>query len=171
MRVSTAGRYGLRVLLDLALKGEEGPVSRQKIAGRQNISAEYIAQLIRRLVKAGLVESVMGPGGGYTLKQNAADIRIGDIFRALEGPIATVQCVLEDGKTVCSRIHTCATHVLWVRLSQVIEEYLDSVSLADLKSIAAELETQYGPPNCDPVDSLLSAIDGLEPFEKSCLPD
>ena len=144
MRVTTAGRYALRVMLDLALNGQIGPVLRQEITKRQEISSEYIAQLFRPLVKAGLARSVMGPGGGYQLTRPAQEIKVGDILRAVEGPFATVACVLQDqsGAENCPRRGGCAARILWQRLTHVIEEYLDSVTLWDMCELAGQLKEQ-----------------------------
>jgi Rrf2 family cysteine metabolism transcriptional repressor len=132
MHISTRGRYALRAILDLALHADEGPVLRQDIAVRQGISAEYIAQLFRRLAAVGLVKGVKGPGGGYILGRDAATIRVGDVLRAVEGPIAAVHCALPDDPTPCYRLGACVTRLLWVQLSEAVAEFLDSVTLRDL---------------------------------------
>ena len=132
MRISTRGRYALRALVDLAQHAGEGPVSRQDIAVRQEISTAYVAQLFRRLRAAGLVGGVKGPGGGYVLARDAATIRAGDVVRAVEGPIAAVDCTVSDSEPACNRADRCTTRLLWQRLSEVMEEFLDSVTLADL---------------------------------------
>lgn len=165
MHVTTSGRYGLRVMLDLALNGTEGPVLRKDIASRQTISAEYIAQLIKPLAKASLVKTVMGPGGGYRLGREPGQILVGDIIRALEGPIAAVYCVIPGGALRCDRAKSCTAHLLWTRLSGVIEDFLDSVSLEDLRLTASQLES------CDPVvcndtaDTFLRGMGGLLPLD------
>jgi Rrf2 family iron-sulfur cluster assembly transcriptional regulator len=132
MRITTAGRYAVRAMLDLAQHQSSEPILRQDIAERQQISAEYIAQLFRLLAKDGLVRSVFGPGGGYLLGRDAALIRIGDIIRSVEGPIAAVYCAVDGGKEPCCREDTCVTRLLWVGLSKAISQYLDSVTLQDL---------------------------------------
>ena len=132
MRITTAGRYAVRAMLDLAQHQSSEPVLRQDIAERQQISAEYIAQLFRPLAKDGLVRSVLGPGGGYMLGREAASIRIGDIIRAVEGPIAAVYCAVDGGREPCCREDTCVTRLLWVGLSKAISQYLDGVTLQDL---------------------------------------
>jgi Rrf2 family cysteine metabolism transcriptional repressor len=133
IRISTRGRYALRAMVDLALHADGEP------ALRQDISADYVAQLFRPLHKAGLVESVKGPGGGYLLARDAADITAGDVVRAVEGPAAVVHCVLEDDDPTCNRVDRCATHLLWKRLSAVMTEFLDSVTLQDLHGEAQQL--------------------------------
>jgi Rrf2 family iron-sulfur cluster assembly transcriptional regulator len=142
MRVSTRGRYALRAMVDLALHADGEPVSRQDIAGRQGISADYVAQLFRRLHAAGLVEGVKGPGGGYLLARDTANITAGDVVRAVEGPLAVVYCALPGNESACNRVDRCATHLLWKRLSAVMTEFLDSVTLQDLCDEARQLQEE-----------------------------
>ncbi len=134
MRMSTRGRYALRAMLDLALHDGEGPVLRHDIAARQEISAEYVAQIFQRLCAAGLVKGIKGPGGGYQLARDSSAIRVGDIVRAVEGPIAAVRCVAASpsGRSTCRRAEECTTRLVWVRLSQVISRFLDDITLKDL---------------------------------------
>lgn len=162
MRISTNGRYGLRVMLDLACNSGINPVLRQEIAERQEISTEYIAQLFQRLTRAGLARSIKGPGGGYLLAKEPTHIRIGDIFRAVEGPVAAVFCVLPDGSTTCKRKSTCAANILWSRLSNVIENYLDSVTLADLSECANQLDVGAEVRCLESFATLEKTIDGLD---------
>ena len=141
MRISTRGRYALRAMVDLAQHGGNGPVLRQDISERQEISADYVAQLFRRLRAAGLVEGVKGPGGGYRLVRNPTLVRAGDVVRAVEGPVATVQCTLPcpDEGPSCSRVDRCVTHLLWKQVSEAVTEVLDSVTLRDLCDQAQQL--------------------------------
>ena len=132
MQVSTKGRYALRAMIDLSLHTDQGPVLRKDIAERQEISSHYIGQLFVKLRKAGFIESVRGPGGGYVLAQDADEIRAGDIIRTVEGPIALVHCVDPDPEDACHRMGSCAAYPLWERLSRTIEGVLDSVTLKDL---------------------------------------
>jgi Rrf2 family protein len=164
MRISTGGRYGLRLMLDLALYADQGPVLRQDIAARQDISAEYIAQLIRHLAKSELVESTMGPGGGYRLGRPATEIRIGDIFRATEGPIAAVFCVQPGAFESCRKVDACAAHMLWKGLSKTIEDFLDSITLEDLCLVARQLESKHGAGCQDAVDTLVLTVGDLTPL-------
>lgn len=161
MKISTSGRYALRAMLDLAIHGKESPVSRQEIAARQQISGEYIAQLFRPLCKANMVASVMGPGGGYLLKQTPESIRIGDIIRSTEGPIVVVHCVQPGTENSCDRLPTCPTHVIWAKLNGIIEEYLDSITLQDLIKIADTVD----PMNSSNCPDVIDAV--LRPFEIS----
>jgi Rrf2 family cysteine metabolism transcriptional repressor len=138
MQISTKGRYALRAMIDLGLHMEQGPVLRNDIAERQEISPHYIAQLFVELRKKGFIESVKGPGGGYALAQDADEIRAGDIIRAVEGPIVLVQCVGPNSEGACPRMDGCVTYLLWKRLSKTIEEVLDSITLQDLCDQARE---------------------------------
>ena len=142
IRVSTRGRYALRALIDLALHVDGGPVARQDIAMRQEISADYVAQLFRSLHNAGLVEGVKGPGGGYRLARDVAAITALDVVQAVEGPVAVSHCVdLDDADDdVCNRVDYCVTRLLWKRLSEAMIAYLGSVTLQDLCSEAHRLE-------------------------------
>jgi len=141
IRISTRGRYALRAMVDLAQHGGRGPVLRQEIAQRQEISAGYVAQLFRHLQSAGLVEGVKGPGGGYRLARDADKITAGQVVQALEGQVALVHCTLPcpDPEPSCSRVQRCVTHLLWKRLSETIADTLDSVTLKDLADQAERL--------------------------------
>ncbi len=125
-------------MLDVACHGERSAVGRQVIADRQQVTAEYIAQIARRLTQAGLLETLRGPGGGYRLGRASDQIRLGDIFRAVEGAAAVAPCVSDAG--LCSRSHNCATRVVWLQLSRLIDDFLDSISLLDLTRIAEQLD-------------------------------
>jgi len=140
MRLSTRGRYALRAMIDLALHSDEGPVLRSDIAERQEVSAHYIEQLFVKLRRAGLIESVRGPGGGYILAKDADQIKAGDIIRTVEGPIALVHCVAPQKEAACHRADSCVTHLLWRRLSSKVAEVLDSVTLRELCDQARELD-------------------------------
>jgi Rrf2 family protein len=142
MRISTRGRYALRAMVDVALHGGEGPVSRQDIATRQGISADYVAQLFRELRTEGFVEAVKGPGGGYRLARDPQTISAEDVLRVVEGPLTIVPCTGPDPAegTRCHRSEHCATQLMWSRLSAVVTEFLGSVTLQDLCDDAQKLE-------------------------------
>ncbi len=140
MKVTTRGRYALRAMLDLALHDSGGPVLRREIAERQELSPDYVAQLFRQLRNNGLVVGVKGPSGGYLLARDPELIRIGEIVRAVEGPIAAVDCVLPMYKDPCHRLDHCIAHRLWLDLSATMAEFLDSITLADICDQARELE-------------------------------
>ncbi len=133
MRLSTRGEYGVRTMVELASAYGTGPVSLGRIADSENLSLAYLEQLIAVLRREGLVESVRGAHGGYQLAMAPEKISVGDIVRALEGPIAPVDCVAEGKEGRCGRETVCATRSVWVSVRDRIAETLDSVTLADLK--------------------------------------
>ena len=128
MMISTKGRYGLRLMLDLATEGGESPVPVKEIAKRQNISEKYLEQIISPLSKAGLVKSIRGAQGGYILTRPAAEITAGDILRAAEGTIAPVECC-DSG---CDRSDGCITFGLYKKIQDAVDSVVDSVTLADM---------------------------------------
>ncbi|MBN1641456.1 MAG: RrF2 family transcriptional regulator [Anaerolineae bacterium] len=132
MRLSTLGRYALRAMVDLAAHQGQGPILRRDIARRQEISSPYLAQLLGKLRHAGLVESVPGPGGGYTLARRPSEISAGDVLRAVGESLSVVHCVDAAPDETCPRADVCATHPLWVRLSQAIHTALDATTLDQL---------------------------------------
>ena len=133
MIVSTKGRYALRVMIDLAEqeKKVQERVPLKEIAERQGISQKYIEAIMTILSKNGFVDAVHGKGGGYKLNKAPQDYRIGDILRLTEGSLSPVAC-LEKGAPECPRKTGCRTLPLWTKLDELVEGYLDSVSLADL---------------------------------------
>lgn len=144
MRLSTRGRYAVRAMVDLALYSGEGPVPRADIAARQDISGDYIAQIFQDLQKAELVRGVKGPGGGYLLMREPADICIGDIVWAVEGPPALVDCVGPEGADACEQYDQCVTRVLWEKATQAITETLNAITLEDLCAQACDLHDLVG---------------------------
>ena len=132
MKVSTKGHYGVQAMFDLAQHFGEGPISLKSIAERQDLSEHYLEQLIASLRKAGLVKSVRGAQGGYTLSKGPDEIKVGDIIRVLEGPIAPVECVTEKGPENCMKAEFCITRSVWERVRVSIEDVLDSITLADM---------------------------------------
>ncbi len=133
MQISTRGRYALRAIIDLALHADDGPVLRRDIAARQEISADYVAQLFRHLRTAGLVKGIKGPGGGYILARDATTISAGDVVQAVEGPIAVTNCVVPGNTSNCRRVEECVARAVWQRVSQAMEGVLNEISLADLR--------------------------------------
>ncbi len=119
-------------MADIALHGGEGPIPRADIARRQGISPDYIAQLFRRLERAGLVQGVKGPAGGYRLGRPPSQITVGEIIRAVEGPIALVHCVAPGGEKRCPRAPSCVTRCLWEKASAAVADVLDRVTLQDV---------------------------------------
>jgi len=132
MKLSTKGRYGVKAMLDLALHSKEGHVSLKSIAERQELSENYLEQLFAGLKKAGLVRSLRGAQGGYTLSADSSDITIGAILRALEGSLAPVDCAHKDGGGGCCKADECVTKFLWDKISDSINSVVDSMTLKDL---------------------------------------
>ena len=131
MLISTKGRYALRVMIDLAEHQTEEFISLKGIAQRQEISEKYLESIIRTLVKAKVLESLRGKGGGYRLKKSPEQYTVGSILRLTEESLVPVAC-LEPNAEVCPRAGKCRTLSLWQGLDKVIQEYLDSVTIADL---------------------------------------
>lgn len=140
MRISKKGEYGVRAMLDLALRYDQGPVPLSAIAKRQDISEHYLEQLISTLRKAGLVVSFRGAQGGYQLARSPSEITIGDIIRSLEGPIAPMECVSDARQDHCLQKDLCATRMLWLKLRTSIEQVLENTTLACLCQEAIKLE-------------------------------
>lgn len=131
MMISTRGRYALRVLTDLAEHADNGYIPMKEIAKRQGISLKYLERIIPVLSKNGFVEGVQGKGGGYRLVKSPEDCRIGDILRLTEGDLAPVAC-LESGAAPCDRACECRTFPMWQEFYQIINDYFDSKTLADI---------------------------------------
>lgn len=131
MIVSTRGRYALRVLIDMAEHLDDERIPLKEIAERQEISQKYIEAIMTLLSKNGFVDGVHGKGGGYKLNREPGQYRVGDILRVTEGSLAPVAC-LEENADNCPRKPKCRTLPLWTKLDDLIENYLDSVTIADL---------------------------------------
>lgn len=131
MKISTKGRYALRLMLDLALNNTGEPVRIKDIAARQEISDKYLEQIISVLNKAGYVKSIRGPQGGYRLAREPEKYTVGMILRLTEGSLAPVPCLEEDVNT-CARQESCVTLRLWQMLDEAISGVVDKVTLADL---------------------------------------
>ena len=143
MKLSTKGRYGLRSLVDLAVHGEEAPVSIQSIAVRQNISERYLEQLMGAMKKANLVTSTRGAQGGYRLARPAREISVGDVLRALEGDLRAVACPAEDaGEEGCANSSACVTRYVWQRVNESIRQAVDTIWISQLASQGKALEEQ-----------------------------
>lgn len=138
MKISTKGRYALRLMVDLAMAESEGYVSLKDIADRQNISAKYMEQIIALLKNARLVGSVRGPRGGYRLSRDAGSYTVGEILRLTEGSLAPVACVDSSDPVACERCDGCATVELWRKLDTAISQVVDNMTLADLVVIQRE---------------------------------
>ena len=141
MKISTKGRYALRLLLDIAQNQQDGFVSLKEIAERQEVSKKYLEQIISILNKAGFVKSVRGPAGGYSLKRKPEEYTVGMILRLTEGSLAPVDCV-EDG-TDCGRADQCVTVMLWQKLNDAINSVVDNITLADLVEWQMQKANEY----------------------------
>ena len=131
MLVSTRGRYALRVLLDLAENQTEGYIPMKAVAERQDLSLKYIEKIMPVLSKNRYVEGVHGKGGGYCLSRAPEDYKIGDILRLAEGDLAPVACLGCDAET-CDRAEECRTLPMWTEFYQMVNDYFDGITLADL---------------------------------------
>ena len=129
MKLTSKGRYAVTAMLDVTIHAVSGPVSLADISERQGISLSYLEQLFSRLRKNGLVTSVRGPGGGYRLGRCSAEIAISDVIAAVNESVDATKC---SGKGNCQDGEECLTHSLWQGLSKRIEEFLQSISLAEL---------------------------------------
>ena len=131
MRLTTKGRFAVTAMVDLAMRQTRGPVTLAAISERQHISLSYLEQLFGKLRRAKLVSSVRGPGGGYNLAQPAQGVSVADIVTAVDEPLDATQC---GGKENCHDDKRCMTHDLWATLNEKMNDYLNSVSLADVVS-------------------------------------
>ena len=131
MKISTKGRYAVRVMLDLALNNTGECIKVKDIAARQGISEKYLEQIIAVLNKAGYVKSVRGAPGGYRIAKKPEDYTVGMILRLTEGSMAPVSC-LEEGAPECERCDTCETLEVWKDLYAAINGVIDNVTIADL---------------------------------------
>lgn len=132
MKFSTKGRYGLRAMVDVAVAGEEAPVSIQAIAKRQDLSEKYLEQLLGMLKKAGLVKSIRGNQGGYQIEGDTAKISVGDILRALEGELLPVDCAGFEEEGACKTAKSCVTKYVWKRINESLEETVNRITLREL---------------------------------------
>lgn len=131
MKISTKGRYALRMLYDLALNGKEEYVSLKDIAERQGISKKYLEQIVPLLGKKGMLKTNRGNRGGYMLVKSPSEYTVGEILRMTEGSLAPVAC-LEYEHNDCPRASECSTLFVWEGLNKVITDYLDNITLQDI---------------------------------------
>ncbi|MCI4174806.1 Fe-S cluster assembly transcriptional regulator IscR [Dickeya dianthicola] len=129
MRLTSKGRYAVTAMLDVALHSKEGPVPLADISERKGISLSYLEQLFSRLRKHGLVASVRGPGGGYLLGKDSAEIAVGSVISAVDESVDATRC---QGKEGCQGGDRCLTHTLWRDLSDRISEFLNNITLDEL---------------------------------------
>jgi Rrf2 family protein len=131
MILSTKGRYGLKMMFELAKQYGSGTMSLKDIAKNQGLSETYLEQLISHMRKAGLVNSVRGAQGGYELAKLPAEITVGEIIRTLEGPLAPSDCVLDE-EPECERAGYCVTRLVWEKIMESINSVIDSITLQDM---------------------------------------
>lgn len=137
MKISTKGRYALRMLIDLAENQADGYVSLKDIAARQGISKKYLEQIVPLLNKSGLLKANRGNQGGYMLSKAPEAYTVGEILRVTEGSLAPVAC-LEWENNDCPRADECQTLSVWKGLYRVVTEYLDAISLSDIISSSSD---------------------------------
>ena len=131
MKISTKGRYAVRMMLDIALHSAFDPISLKDIAKRQDISEKYLEQIIATLNKAGYVRSIRGPQGGYFLTKEPKEFTVGMILRTTEGDLAPVSCVGIDGP-MCDKMQDCVTAIVWKRINDAVNDVVDNITLEDL---------------------------------------
>ena len=132
MKISTKGRYALRLMLDLALHSAGTAVPLRDVAQRQEISDKYLEQIVTQLSRAGLVRSVRGAGGGYLLTREPQEYTVGEILRVLEGNLAPVSCASGDDACRCNRADRCVTVEVWREIQAAVSGVVDRLTLADL---------------------------------------
>ena len=142
MKISTKGRYALRILIDLASNHEDGYISLKDIAERQDISKKYLEQIVPMLNKSGILRTNRGNKGGYMLAKAPNELTVGDVLRATEGNLAPVSC-LEYEPNTCPRREDCATLYIWEGLYKAVNEYLDSITIQDIIDRAINLNGDY----------------------------
>lgn len=142
MKISTKGRYALRLMMDLAENNNGSPISLKDVAKRQDISDKYLEQIISILNKAGYVRSVRGAQGGYMLKMEPQNYTVGMILRRTEGSLAPVACI-EDDEIVCDRQQQCVTSIVYKKINDAISGVVDNITLQDLVDWQNEKNGNY----------------------------
>jgi Rrf2 family protein len=130
MKMSTRTRYGIRAVFELALYYGKGPVQLKRIAEKQDISVKYLEQLIAILKTGGFVKSIRGSKGGYILAKKPSEIKLNDCVKCLEGQLNPVECVEDDD--YCQRSEDCIVKQVWIKVTQAVENILQSITLQDL---------------------------------------
>jgi len=140
MRLTTKSRYGTRLVLDLAMYGNDGPVPLSEIAKRQNISLKYLEQLVAKLKKAGYITSQRGPFGGHMLSKKPEEITISDIVMVLEGTTSITECSEEKNKLcgVCNKAGDCLSQWVWIEASKAMFDRLDEITIKTLLNRSSE---------------------------------
>lgn len=130
MKISTKGRYALRLMVDIAINGEKKNVSLKEISKRQNVSVKYLEQIICTLKKADYVKSERGTNGGYKLSKDPKEYTVGMILRLTEGDLAPTPC--SENKDCCEKFGKCATSMVWERIYNAINDVVDNITLDEL---------------------------------------
>jgi Rrf2 family cysteine metabolism transcriptional repressor len=143
MKISTKIRYGTRAMLELASHYGEGPIELKEIAKRENISLKYLEQVIIPLRTAGLIKSVRGSKGGYSLAKHPSEICLNDLVEILEGPLNLIECL--NNPKVCQRIPSCVTRDIWREVSEAISGIFHSITLEDMVNRRREKEGRVSP--------------------------
>jgi len=133
MRLTRQGDYAVRVMVDLAVHGDEAPVPRARIQERQDVPSAYLAKIVQMLARAGLVRTQAGSRGGVSLALPADQVTLRQVIEAAEGPIHLNRCVVEPG--ACPRDRFCTVHPVWLRLQGIVTRELDAVTLASLTEL------------------------------------
>ena len=137
MKISTRGRYALRIMTELAKSKSNEYISLNSLSEKQSISQKYLEQIVPLLTRAGFIKSIRGNKGGYSLKKNPDKITVGDILRATEGSLAPVPCV-ESKENTCKKAAYCTTFKIWSGLYETINNYLDGITLQQIIDDAPE---------------------------------
>ena len=147
MRITTRGRYGLRAVLKLTLSDRGKPISIRELSEIESISPEFLEQIFFRLRKAGIIKSTRGPGGGFQMEMDPAEVTVKDIFDAVGEEIALTPCTIDDGpRNPCSHEEQCLAHDMWVETADYINSYFAGITIKDIlekQSAAVELETSH----------------------------
>lgn len=146
MKISTRGRYGIRLMLALALNYNNGTIPLKAIAKEQGISEKYLEQIINPLTKAGLVKSFRGAQGGYTLTNPPSKTTVGEVLRVLEGSLSPVDCVEHPN---CSHADSCVSLSIWKKMKDALDDVVDSITLEDMAKEYREKNPDKILPGCD----------------------
>lgn len=141
MKLSTKGTYGLRAMIDLAIYSGDGQISIKNISERQNISENYLEQIIAVLKKNGFVKSSRGAQGGYSLNLKPIEISVGDILRVLEGDLNPVDCIVVNEEKQCNESDSCVTKFVWKKISDSINDVVNNITLEDLVNEQKRIDT------------------------------
>ena len=152
MKISTRGRYALRVMIDLAEHDDNGHTPMKDVAARQELSLKYVERITPALTKASLIAGIHGKGGGYRLTKTPEEYSVREILEAAEGDLAPVACLSQDAPP-CDRAQGCKTLPLWKGLQQVLLDYLDGITLKDLVEGGS-------------MDEILDSIEKMAPDEE-----